>query len=44
MSIFPYFQWLLEQEPKTEFPNYITWVIGSRFYSGIPLWVGGWIL
>jgi len=29
-SIFLYFQWFPEQEPKTKLPNSITWVIGSR--------------
>jgi len=44
MSLFPCFQWDSVWVPKTALPDSITSVIGYRFWSGIPLCVGGWIL
>jgi len=43
-SIFPFFQWLSELEPKTALSDSITWVFVSRFGRGIPFWICGWIL
>jgi len=43
-SIFRNLQWLSVLEPKIALLSFITWVIGSRFRRGIPLWICGGIL
>jgi len=38
------FLWLTEWEPKTAHLTFMTWVFGSRFWRGIPLWIRDWVL